>query len=133
MVTTTNISRLVTGRVEELGADWFFSKKQRDYSEDFVFDTLLSLRGHIIPIKRGGGMFDRKEIESPEERTSRVNKLIDRELDLIGIRAKYKGRAYLREGIYLQIHSDTPLPGSGCGMYTICVYVLGPFRRPFAF
>lgn len=106
MVTTTNQSRIVYDRIEELGVDWFFCKKQRDYSVNFVFDTLLSLRKHLRLGQNHGGPVQRELIESPEERRTRIYKRIDTELDLIGVRARYKGRVYLREGIYLQIHTE---------------------------
>jgi DNA-binding response OmpR family regulator len=106
MVTTTNQSRIVYDRIEELGVDWYFCKKQRDYSADFVFDTLLSLRKHLKSGQHPGNPVNRVMIESPEERQSRIYKRIDAELDLIGIRARFKGRVYLREGIFLQIHSE---------------------------
>ncbi|MCL2227621.1 MAG: response regulator [Oscillospiraceae bacterium] len=106
MVTTTNQSKIVNDRIEELGVDWCFCKKQRDYSEDFVFDTLHSLRRHLrMGRHSGGASADRKTIESPEERRTRIYTRIDAELDLIGIRARLKGRTYLREAIYLQIHA----------------------------
>ncbi|MCL2577361.1 MAG: response regulator [Defluviitaleaceae bacterium] len=106
MVTSTNQSRIVNDRIEELGADWYFCKKQRDYSEDFVFDTLLSLRRHLRAGKRTNRTIENVMIESPEERQTRIYKRIDAELDLIGVRAKYKGRTYLREGIFLQICAE---------------------------
>lgn len=106
MVTSTNQSKIVYDRIEELGADWYFCKKQRDYSEDLVFDTLISLRGHLRAGQRTGGAANREMIESPEELKTRIYTRIDAELDLIGIRARYKGRVYLREGIYLQINAQ---------------------------
>jgi CheY-like chemotaxis protein len=105
MVTTSNVSRIVCDRIEELGVDWYYSKKQRDYSEKLVFDTLISLRKHLIP-KRGGGLPGRLEyIVSPEEERARYYQRIDAELDRIGIRARFVGRTYLRDAIYLQIHA----------------------------
>jgi CheY-like chemotaxis protein len=106
MVTSSNQSRIVSERIEELGVDWYFCKKQKDYSSDFVIDTLLSLRKHLRVGQCSGGGVGREMIESPEELKIRIYKRIDAELDLIGIRARYKGRVYLREGIYLQIYSD---------------------------
>jgi len=105
MVTTTNQSPIVYDRIEELGVDWYFCKKQRDYSEDFVFDTLLSLRKHLRAGQDPGGPAGREFIESPEERQTRIYTRIDIELDLIGIRTRFRGRVYLREGIFLQIHA----------------------------
>lgn len=105
VVTTSNQSKVVYNRIEELGADWFFCKAQSDYNEDFVIQTLLSLRGALHAKQGEGAPADRKFIESPEERSTRVHKRIDAEMDLIGLRARLKGRGYLSEAIYLQIIS----------------------------
>jgi ActR/RegA family two-component response regulator len=103
MVTTTNISRIVRDSIEELGADWYYSKKKKDYSENLVFDTLLSLRKHI---RAGRGPAECRDfLVSPEDERSRCYQLIDAELDRIGVRVRYVGRTYLREGIYLQINA----------------------------
>jgi len=106
VVTTSNESEAVYRRVEELGADWFFRKTQRNYSPDFVINTLLSLRKSISAKQEGGAPIDRQAILSPEERETRIYKRIDAELDLIGIRGRLKGRIYLSEGIYFQIISE---------------------------
>ena len=131
VVTTSNQSNVVYRRVEELGADWFFCKTQPDYSEDFVIETLLSLRKTLfakqkkppeaIPgeLRKSGAM-----VESPDDRRDRIYRRIDAELDLIGVLAKLKGRAYLREGIYFQIHSDKER-GSGIE------HVANTFKRAY--
>ena len=54
----------------------------------------------------------REMVETPDDRRNRIYNYIDIELDLFGIRAKLKGRQYLREAIYVQIHS-TKDRGSG--------------------
>lgn len=105
IVTTSNVSQIVNDRMEELSVDFYISKKQRDYSEDLVFRTLISLRKLAHKGLRQGVPGYPKAIESPEEIRARYFKRIDAELDLIGIRARFKGRAYLRDGIYLQILS----------------------------
>jgi len=105
VVTTSNQSPLVYDHIENLGVDWIFCKKQKGYSTDFVVDTMLALRESLHIKQHVGTPGDRQSIESPEERRNRIYKRIDAELDLIGIRARFKGRAYLREGVYLQIHS----------------------------
>jgi DNA-binding NarL/FixJ family response regulator len=115
VVTTSNQSDAVMKLTEELGADFFFSKTQQGYSEDFVIDTLLSLR-RVIEAKQkrqppagtavqGDLRKQRELVESPEDRRKRILHRIDIELDLVAIRAKLKGRVYLREAIYNQVHS----------------------------
>jgi response regulator RpfG family c-di-GMP phosphodiesterase len=117
IVTTSNQSDVVYKRVEELGADWFFSKVNKDYNEDFVIDTLLSLRQTLYAkqkkdscsrgnLRKSGAM-----VESSDDRRDRIYRRIDAELDLIGIRVRLQGRIYLREAIYLKIHSEKQ-PGS---------------------
>ena len=105
MVTSSNQSGIVYDRLEELGIDWYFCKKQQGYSEVFVFDTLLSLRKHLRTGQRGRVATEREMIESPEERQARIYKRIDAELDLIGISARFKGKGYLRDGIFLQVEN----------------------------
>ena len=103
VVTTSNQSPLVYDHIEKAGVDWIFCKKQRDYSAGFVLDTLLELRKSLHTLQRDGVPGDRNTIESPEEQRIRISARIDLELDLIGIRAKYKGRKYLQEAIYLLV------------------------------
>lgn len=112
-VTTSNQSDVVYRRIEELGADWFFCKMQQDYSEDFVIETLLSLRKALDAKQKvrpdaiqGDLRKSRSMVESPDDRRDRIFRRIDAELDLIGIRTRLKGRIYLREAIYHQIHSE---------------------------
>jgi CheY-like chemotaxis protein len=110
MVTTSNQSAIIYSRMEELGVDWIFSKKQSDYSAGFVFDTLLSLRKHAEKRRSPNRFSERVMIETPEERRKRINIRINAELDFIGIKAKYKGRIYLYDGINIVIHDEK---GSG--------------------
>lgn len=105
VVTTSNQSQIVYNLIENLGADWFFSKSQRGYSEDFVIDTLLTLRKSLHTIQQGGAS-DRQAVESPEERKNRIYSRIDAELNLIGIKLSLKGWAYLREAIYIQLNKE---------------------------
>ena len=112
-VTTENRSKAVLKRLEELGADWYFSKMSQGYNEDIVIDTLLSLRSTLDakqkPGKRAavwGNLNSGEIIESPDDRRDRIYRRIDTELNLVGIRAKLKGYAYLRDSVYIQIHSD---------------------------
>ena len=113
-VTTSNKSKSVFKRLEDLGVDWYFSKVSQDYDENIVVDTLLSLRLTLdakqkksaVAAARGGSRMAGELIESPDDRRARIYRRIEVELDLVGIRAKLKGRAYLRDAIYTQIHSD---------------------------
>lgn len=110
VITTSNQSSLVYEHIEKLGVDWIFSKRQRDYTVDFVIDTLLTLRESLHAVQKDNSSKDRQLIESPEERNNRISQRIDVELDLIGVRTRLKGRTYLHEAIFLQINSNK---GSG--------------------
>jgi DNA-binding NarL/FixJ family response regulator len=115
VVTTTNPSGTVQAFCEELGADFFFCKSQQGYSEEYVIKTLLRLRRVLDSKqkKRSLGLpvhtdlqKSREMVETPDDRRTRIYNRIDIELDLFGIRAKLHGRRYLKESIYVQIHSD---------------------------
>ena len=112
VVTTTNQSPYVQDQIEKSGVDWIFCKKQRSYNPDLVIDTLLKLRGSLFCVKREGGLGEVRSIESPEERRKRIIKRIDAELDLIGLRARYRGRVYLSSAILFQIGEQRSAPGS---------------------
>jgi hypothetical protein len=49
---------------------------------------------------------DMQTTNSPEEQHKRITARIDSELDLIGISARYKGRAYLHEAVFLLLCKD---------------------------
>jgi len=110
-VTTSNQSNVVLKRIEELEADWFFSKAQQNYSEEFVVETLLSLRNALYVKQKSGAVLQVESrkfgaiVESSDDRRDRIFRRIDVELDLIGIKVRLKGRLYLREAIHLKIHS----------------------------
>jgi len=114
VVTTSNQSEAVYRLVEGLGADWFFDKRQQSYNEDFVIDTLLSLRRAIDAKQKKGAAGLTMQgnpgklgeiVESPDDRRARIYQRIDIELDLVGIRARFKGREYLRECIYIKMQA----------------------------
>jgi DNA-binding NarL/FixJ family response regulator len=104
IVVTTNIrSDVVYDRARDLGADVVFCKKQQDYSHDMVIDALLSLRN-----SRQQGTHSPQEIECSEDRKTRINERIDRELNLIGIPIRLKGRLYIHEAIFRIVEGEDP-------------------------
>lgn len=105
IVTTSNQSPLLQKQVEGMGVDWVFCKSQSGYSAEMVIDTMLTLRESLYTVTREGVQNNLLTLESPEDRRARIYKRIDTELDLIGVSSRYKGRGYLRDAIYLQIHS----------------------------
>jgi len=111
VVTTSNQSKTVFRSIEALGVEWYFCKVTEGYDVNVVLDTLLSLRPAMLtetgrPIINGDLRKTRDMIEAPDERRDRIYRRIEIELDLVGIRARLKGRDYLREAIYVQIHSE---------------------------
>ena len=44
VVTSNNNAKSLSAQLAFLGIDWFFFKGQHDYSEELVFDTLLTFR-----------------------------------------------------------------------------------------
>lgn len=106
VVTTNSPSNVVYNHVHDIGADLIFYKRQADYSPDMVVNTLLALRKSLHTVRCDDVPGDLQTIESPEERCVRINERIDTELDLVGIGVRYKGRAYLREAIFLLISKD---------------------------
>jgi response regulator RpfG family c-di-GMP phosphodiesterase len=105
VVTTTNTSEIARSYLEGMYIDFFYSKKQRGYSEDLVIEDLLRFRNQAQRNQQPGTPGYPKAIESPEEKEKRCYQRIDAELDMIGIRSRFVGRSYLRYGIYLQIYA----------------------------
>jgi response regulator RpfG family c-di-GMP phosphodiesterase len=115
VVTTSNPSDTVQKYCEAYGADFFFCKSQQDYCEEFVIKTLLQLRRVLDHKQKKKPLAfavhtdlqkSREMVETPDDRRDRIYNRIDVELDLVGLRARLKGRNYIREAIYFQIHSD---------------------------
>ena len=110
VVTTSNNSKAVHQRLEQLGVDWFFCKTAKDYSHDLVISTLVSLRS-TLPLKQKSSRTSAEELEhirmslleSPAKKADRVYQRVDIELNNIGIRLKLRGRQYLRDAIYYQV------------------------------
>jgi DNA-binding NarL/FixJ family response regulator len=103
IVVTTNIrSEVVYGRAHDLGADVVFCKKQQDYNPDMVVDTLLSLRDSRLPGTHP------QNIECSEDRRTRINERIDRELNLIGLPIRLKGRLYIQQAVFQIVEGEDP-------------------------
>ncbi|MCL1820644.1 MAG: hypothetical protein FWG36_08330 [Oscillospiraceae bacterium] len=101
---TTNIrSEVVYDRAHDLGADLIFWKKQHGYNPSMVINALLDLRGSRLPSTRGT-----LESECNEDRKNRINERIDRELNLIGLPIRLKGRKYIREAIFNIVEGEDP-------------------------
>lgn len=106
IVTTNSSSNIVYNHVHNIGADLVFYKKQSDYSHEMVINTMITLRKSLHTIQYNELPGDLQTIESPEKQKNRIIERINTELDLVGIRVRYKGRIYLQESIYLLITKD---------------------------
>jgi DNA-binding NarL/FixJ family response regulator len=99
IVVTTHIPpNLVYTQALNAGVDFIHFKGQSDYSSEMVINTLLFLRKSMPTIRRTD-----QPLETSEERDSRIANIIDTELNLIGIRKRYKGYTYLRNAIFLHL------------------------------
>jgi len=94
VVTTYIPPNLVYTQALNAGVDFIHFKGQADYSPEMVINSLLFLRKSMT-VNRSA------VTETPEERNNRILNIIDTEMNLIGIRTRYKGRTYLREAIFL--------------------------------
>lgn len=99
IVTTNIVSNVIYDRLHKDFVDLIFCKRQADYSPKLVIDSLLFLIQNP---------FYKKEvsIDSPEERKIELTNKINKELDLIGISYRLKGRDYLFEAIYYLLTND---------------------------
>ena len=107
IVTTKSISDIVHEHVRDLGVDYIFYKRQKDYSPAMVINTLLALRKFLRSGHRNGAPDDLQTIESSEELHDRITQRINAELNIIGISARYKGRKYMTEAIFDLICNGT--------------------------
>lgn len=107
IVVTTNVSSdVIYSHVRNLGADFIFYKKQKDYNPEMVINSIVPLRKTIYMDSLNKG---RKQTttETKNEHDNRIKEKINCELDLIGIPNHLKGRKYLFEAIeYLLQEKD---------------------------
>lgn len=100
IIVTTNIaSQVIYDKLHKDFVDLIFYKKQLDYSPKLVIDTLVLLaqEPNLKPISYNS---------SPEEKELEIRNKINKELDLIGLSYKLKGREYLFEGIYFLLTNE---------------------------
>ena len=118
IVTTSSISDIVYEHIRDLGVDYIFCKRQKDYGPSMVINTLLALRKFLRFGQRNDVPDDLQTIESPEELHDRISQRIDTELNIIGISVRYKGRTYLNEAI-LHLICDGASNSSDAVLYQV--------------
>lgn len=102
LVVTNNVSPITQATVRNIGADYIIVKSQSDYSVDMVVNMLRSIISVIPdmnPQTPTSSPAIKKRIE--EDYRQRLLKNITKELDIIGISPRFKGRNYLRDAIAL--------------------------------
>lgn len=108
LVTTNNISRLTHEQVRQLGADFIMTKCQKDYSAENVIDFLKSIQGLLKSSAQQTGLPTRMTTDaSVEDMSKKIEKYINRELELVCISPKLLGRKYLREAIEIVMADGT--------------------------
>ena len=100
IIVTTNIcSDSVYEFLHKNEVEFIFYKKQNNYSQENVINTILLLRGYKNSIT--------KESQTvKEEDKNVVSEKVNRELDLIGISTHLQGRKYLHDSILYIIENE---------------------------
>lgn len=102
IIVTTNIaSNIIYDKLHKDFVDLIFYKRQPDYSPKLVIDSLTLLLQ--VPNSKAVTY-----TSSSEENDTELRNQINKELDLIGISYKLKGREYIFEGIYYLLTTNNP-------------------------
>jgi len=102
LVTTNNMSAVMLEQARAMGADFTLTKYEQGYSAQYVIDNIRMLRNAILR-KNSTNHYT---TSSPAEEEQLIRSRIQREMDLIGIKAKAKGYNYLVDAIFLVIKED---------------------------
>lgn len=121
IIVTTNIcTDSVYDYLHANKVDFIFYKKQDNYSEENVINTLLLLRGYsdssdytVTTVKN-----------DVEEYEKEISSKIDNELDLIGIGSHLQGRKYLHDSIYYAITNKNE-----DGKFSIIQYLAKKYKK----
>lgn len=102
VIVTTHINSKTTyDMLHRKKVELILYKDQPKYSSDLVLNNFINLRK---PIKSNNGITKIQELEADEDK---IAKLIDSELELIGVTNKLKGRDYAFDAIlYLIQHGE---------------------------
>lgn len=111
LITTNNSSETTYEHARLLGADFIMYKHQKDYSVKNVVDFLYSLKTTIKNMHHDINS-QINDINSPEYQSKRILRLIDSELNAVGISPKSTGYKYLADAIALTIQQPTSNIGS---------------------
>lgn len=105
IIVTTHINSKTTyDMLHRKGVELILYKDQPKYSSDLVLNNFISLRK---PIKTNNEITKMQELEADEDK---IAKLIDSELELIGVTNKLKGRDYAFDAILYLIQNEDKDP-----------------------
>lgn len=99
IINTIVSSNTIYDFLHESGVDLIFYKKHINYSVQTVLDTLVLLNKYSEDTSLTGNVI----LDNSNETNEIVARIIDNELNLIGIRLHLQGRKYLRDAIYFLI------------------------------
>jgi len=106
LITTNNSSAITYDYVRQLGADFIMSKHQDDYSEQNALEFLKMMKD-IIQNNIRSNHPEYSVSESSLQKNKRIMRLIDIELNHIGISPKAVGYKYLTDAILFVIQGQT--------------------------
>ena len=106
LVTTNNSSALTYDYARKYGADFIMSKHKDDYSEQAAIEFLKMMKD-IIQNNISQNRTDYNPDESSSQKEKRLIRLIDIELNQIGISPKAIGYKYLTDAILLVMEGHT--------------------------
>lgn len=100
LITTNNSSVITYEYARQLGADFIMTKHQSDYSAQSVIEFLRMMKS-VIQSKANCMTSEHNTTESPEQKTKRIIRKINLELDYVGVSPKAVGYRYLVDAIQL--------------------------------
>ena len=112
LVTTNNSSPVTYAYARHAGADFIMYKRQADYSEHNAIAFLQMMKPAILQ-SHGQTILIDETADTSKQQNLKLKRLIDKELNLIGISPKLTGYRYLSEAIFLLINGHN---GSLCGI-----------------
>ncbi len=119
IVVTTNVcSDTVYDFLHKNGVEFIFYKKQNNYSQESVINTLLLLQGYTNTTIQ-----DIKEEDDNNENI--ISEMIEKELNLIGISTHLQGRKYLHDAIYYALESE-----NNEGKATVTQNLVKKYKKP---
>ena len=106
LITTNNSSAVIYEYARQSGADFIMAKHQADYSAKKVVDFLRIMK-NTIHSKIASSAPEHSTTESPVQRSKRIARRINLELDYVGISPKHVGYKYLTDAIQQVIQEPT--------------------------